>query len=156
MILPAAAAASPDHPYINTTRMTPPPADDPASTSASGRGETVLVVEDDDSVRELAVAILGMAGYRVLAVGSGADALALPPDEQIDLLLTDVIMPGLDGPALAVQLTAARPGLRVVFVSGYPSDMAMRPGATNERATFLQKPYSISQLSATVRAALDG
>lgn len=125
--------------------------DEPAA-----RQETVLVVEDDDSVRELCVAILEPAGYRVIAVGSGEDALALPPDERIDLLLTDVVMPGLDGLALAERMTAARPDLRVVFVSGYPSDVAMRPGVPGERAVFLQKPYTISQLAATVRTALDG
>ncbi len=113
------------------------------------------MVEDDDSVRELCVAILEPVGYRVIAVGSGEEALAVPPDERIDLLLTDVVMPGLDGPALAERLTAARPGLRVVFVSGYPCDMAMRPGAQCERAAFLQKPYTISQLTALVRATLD-
>jgi CheY-like chemotaxis protein len=119
----------------------PPPAERP---------ETVLVVEDEDSVRELAVLILEQSGYRVIAVGSGAAALALPPDERIDLLLTDVVMPGLDGPALAERLAAARPGLRVVFVSGYPSDVVLRPCA------FLQKPYSVDQLAAAVRAALGG
>lgn len=131
--------------------MPPPPAADPPAPP-----ETILVVEDDDSVRELCVAILEPAGYRVIAVGSGEDALALPPDERIDLLLTDVVMPGLDGPTLAERMTAARPGLRVVFVSGYPSDVAIRPGSQGGRAAFLQKPYTISQLAATVRAALDG
>ncbi len=125
-------------------------------TPPAERTETVLVVEDEEFVRELAVAILEQAGYRVLAVGCGAAALALPPDERIDLLLTDVVMPGLDGPALAERLTAARPGLRVVFVSGYPSDVLIRPGVPDERVAFLQKPYSVDQLAAAVRAALDG
>jgi CheY-like chemotaxis protein len=116
------------------------------------------VVEDDDAVRALAAAVLVRQGYRVETAASGADALAAcdrlpaPPD----LVLTDVVMPGMSGRELAEALTARYPRLKVVFLSGYTADAVLRHGVEEERVAFLQKPYTPDGLARFVRAVLDG
>src|SRR6201999_1522191 len=90
-----------------------------------GRGETVLVAEDDPSVRALVKSVLQRSGYRVLAAADGQSALELARKEQgrIDLLLSDVIMPRMNGRALRDALSGLYPGLRVLFMSGYTGDV---------------------------------
>jgi PAS domain S-box-containing protein len=120
--------------------------------------ETVLVVEDDASVRVLTTNILLRQGYRVESAADGAAALAVcdrlpaPPD----LLLTDVVMPGMSGRELAGTLTSRYPRLRVVFLSGYTADDVLRHGVEEDRVAFLQKPYTPDTLSRFVRKVLDG
>ncbi len=117
-------------------------------------GASVLVVEDDPAVRALAVAALEHAGFHVLAVGSSAQAVALAEglDETIDLLLTDLVMPGGNGRDLAERLLARRPSLRVLLMSGY--DSALPDGRLDDHFPFLAKPFGATELAGAVRAAL--
>jgi PAS domain S-box-containing protein len=120
--------------------------------------ETILVVEDDAEVRDLARRVLHRQGYTVLEAGDGQQALWLAAgySSPIHLLLSDVVMPGMSGVALAEELACARPDLKVLFMSGY-SDEAVARHSTSEAGTpFLQKPFSPMALARQVRAALDG
>jgi signal transduction histidine kinase len=122
---------------------------EPERASARG-GETILVVEDEPEVRELAAHALRGFGYRVLEARSGEEALARwPRADGVDLLLTDVVMGGMRGPELAARMRAARPGLRVLYVSGYAE--AESEGAAG---VFLAKPFRPEALAARVREAL--
>jgi signal transduction histidine kinase/ActR/RegA family two-component response regulator len=118
--------------------------------------ETVLLAEDEEAVRQLAVEALERHGYRVLSAASGEDAikLAITHDGTIDLLLSDVVMPGLKGPELAGRLRAMRPGVGVLLMSGYAADV-VTPADLRD-VTLLQKPFSPAVLLRAVRAALDG
>jgi CheY-like chemotaxis protein len=119
--------------------------------------ETILVAEDEASVRELIGSVLAEEGYRVLAARDGREATATFRDhgESIDLLVTDVIMPGMNGRELADLLREQAPGLRVLFISGYPDDAIGRHGAFEEGTTFLPKPFTPEALARAVRTALD-
>jgi CheY-like chemotaxis protein len=114
--------------------------------------ETILLAEDDESVREFVAFVLRGLGYRVLEAGDGAEALAIADGfvEPIDLLLSDVVMPRMDGVALARALAPRRPAMKVLHVSGYPGDAA--PGG---RARLLNKPFDRDQLALSVRHVLD-
>jgi PAS domain S-box-containing protein len=127
------------------------PAAHPASPSPRGT-ETVLLVEDEPAVRSLAKAILERRGYDVLEAGTGAGALELLARESrhIHVLLTDLVMPGMDGRELAARVSELRPSARVVFMSGYPADIA-----TDFASAFIAKPFSESSLAATIREVLD-
>jgi two-component system cell cycle sensor histidine kinase/response regulator CckA len=123
---------------------------------ALGGSETVLVVEDDADVRRVTVGLLERRGYKVLAADGPRAALELvktTPD-WIHLLVTDVVMPDMSGPALATQFVASRPGLKVLYVSGYTDSTIARHGLTEGEA-FLQKPFSGEALARKVRSMLD-
>ena len=96
-------------------------------------------------------------GYTVLAASSGDEALraAARYEGHIDLLLTDVVMPGMSGPELARRMTAGQPGLRLLFMTGYTDDAMLRHGLVDGVVKVLQKPFSQQEISAGVRAALD-
>ncbi len=143
LLLPRAPAA---------TLMTPPPR---PSEGVNRGNETVLVAEDEEAVRRLAVESLERHGYRVIAAASGEAALEVAEthDGIIHLLLTDVVMPGLKGPELAARLRGMRPGLRVVLMSGYAAEV-VTPGDLMD-ATMVSKPFSPAVLARAVRAALD-
>ncbi len=117
---------------------------------------TILVAEDEDAVRTLARQVLVRAGYTVLVAGDGAQAqhVAERHDGRIDLLLTDVIMPGVNGPQLAEQLAASHPGVKVLFMSGYPGSALDGLGLRQERVSFLPKPFTPEQLLRHVSAVL--
>jgi two-component system cell cycle sensor histidine kinase/response regulator CckA len=119
-------------------------------------GETILVVEDEDAVRDFAVRTLAGLGYRILEAADPRTALAIAATHAgpIDLLLTDVTMPGLQGYELAEQLAATRPGLRVLYVSGF-SENALAGRGPGPEAAFLGKPFSGDALARAVRRALD-
>jgi two-component system cell cycle sensor histidine kinase/response regulator CckA len=120
--------------------------------------KTVLVVEDDTSVRRLAVRVLATAGYKVLEASSGVQALEIGAQERgrLDLLLTDVVMPHMKGTDLAERLREENPGLAVLYISGYATD-AVPPGASlPPNATFLPKPFTVEDLIHKVRALLEG
>ncbi len=121
-----------------------------------GGAETILVVEDDDMVRELVHGILAPRGYHVLAAAGGPEALALLADrgDPVDLLLTDVVMPRMSGPELAEALRASRPGLRVLFMSGYAGDHVASLGAVSTRNRVVEKPFTGNTLLRAVRDAL--
>ena len=121
-------------------------------TSHTPGGETILLVEDEDALRSLAVRILEPAGYTVLAAGLPSEAIELAAHhgDGVDLLLTDLVMPEMSGAKLAAQLSGARPDLRVIYTSGYVA----RPGELPEGAAFVSKPYTRAQLLAAIGAAL--
>ncbi len=113
---------------------------------------TVLVVEDDDAVRKLVAKILLAAGYRVLVSSSAREALALVNWEpSIDVLVTDVVMPEMNGHELGQRLLAQRPELRVLYISGYTPDVVRARGVVAQQEAFLQKPFTAAMLTETVR-----
>jgi hypothetical protein len=119
-------------------------------------GERILVAEDEDGVRKLVCRLLKGLGYQVLEASRGQQALALAEAaDRIDLLLTDVRMPDLSGPELADRLQAARPGLRVLFMSGYVDDPELRQRLASGSAAVLDKPFTTQQLAERVRAVLE-
>lgn len=129
-----------------------------ASTPARGGQETILVVEDEVLVRELVTRILRSNGYRVLEAANGPEALSVWQEHasSIDLLFTDMVMPdGLNGRQLAEQLLASRPELKVIYTSGYSTDMAEADLTLRESLNFLQKPYPSQKLTEIVRGCLD-
>ncbi len=119
--------------------------------------ETILLVEDDDTVRKLAVISLMSQGYRVVPAIDGQDALRIFEDypNQIDMLLTDVVMPNIDGLDLAKILQARLPSLKILFVSGYSGEAITQRNVTHEEMFLLQKPYTPSALLRKVREVLD-
>ena len=119
--------------------------------------EFVLLVEDEDPVRELVRDMLELAGYRVHAASGGPEALAWAEDaaHSFDLLVSDVVMPRMNGGELAERLCHLRPDLRVLFVSGYPDDAIVRHGVRESGAPFLQKPFTYQCLLEKVREVLD-
>jgi two-component system, cell cycle sensor histidine kinase and response regulator CckA len=131
---------------------------DPAAPAARSRagGETVLVVEDADGLRELARRLLERQGYTVL-VAANADEALRQCDEHptIDVLLTDVVMPGTSGPELARQLGERQPALRVIYMSGYTEDAIVHHGVLNPGIAFLHKPFTSDTLGRKVREVLD-
>ena len=119
--------------------------------------ETVLLVEDEAGVRRLARRILEDAGYRVLDAASGQDALSIFAGNRgsIDLLVTDVLMPGLSGPDLFLRVAVDDPGLKVVYISGYATEAMARQFGLDRSRPYIQKPFTANQLVSTVRSVLD-
>jgi CheY-like chemotaxis protein len=129
----------------------------PAPRSEVPRGtETVLLVEDEAAVRDVTRAQLESLGYRVLSCANAAEALVVAGGytEPLHLLLTDVVMPGMNGRELAERLVPSRPGLRVLFTSGYGEDVVSRHGVLEPGMLLLQKPYALQRLASLVREAL--
>jgi CheY-like chemotaxis protein len=135
------------------------PGHDAAPVAARPRaigGETILVVEDDDMLRAHAVDILGELGYRVISAGDGQSALALLAREpDIDLLFTDVAMPGMNGRAVADEALRQRPRLKVLFTTGYTANAIIHHGRLDPGTELIGKPYSFADLAAHVRRLLD-
>jgi two-component system cell cycle sensor histidine kinase/response regulator CckA len=119
--------------------------------------ETVLVVEDEPSVRSLATHILRHQGYRVLEATNGEEALRVAQErlEEIHLLLTDVVMPRMGGKELADRLKTLRPNLEVLFISGFPDEAIAHHGILDSGVVLLQKPFSPAALAQKVREVLD-
>ncbi len=119
--------------------------------------ETILVVEDDDALREYATEILQELGYHVLSANNGAAALeTLSEEDRVDLLLTDVVMPGgLNGRQLADKALAKRPALRVLYMTGYTRNAIVHHGRLDAGINLISKPFSFEQLAAKVRQRLD-
>src|SRR6266550_6057633 len=128
----------------------------PVAAPAAGN-ETILVAEDERLVRVLAQKVLERAGYRVVVAVGGADALALAERHAgpIHLLLTDVVMPEMNGRELARRLAALRPGLRVLYMSGYADEAVAQHGVLDPGTAFLQKPFTPEGLAKKVRGVLD-
>jgi len=144
--------------YLPCTRETACSAITNPSVSAMGRGtETVLLAEDEDGVRKLTSQVLQGCGYTILEACDGAEALRIAHDYRgrIDLLLTDVVMPRLGGPALAELLALTRPEMRVLFLSGHIDDAVVRHGIQAQDVAFLQKPFKLQSIAAKVREILD-
>jgi len=129
----------------------------PLGRSRAKSTETILVVEDEAAVRELAKQILTMAGYTVLVASNGVEALGLCHERKgpLHLVLTDVIMPEMSGKELADRLVALRPDLRVLFMSGYPDESIFHHGVVQPGIHFIGKPFSPSDLTHAIRQMLD-
>ena len=129
----------------------------PENAPAPQGSETILLAEDEDGVRTLVRRVLERRGYAVLEAGSGAAALDVAERHagRIDLLLTDVVMPGMGGRELSSRLLQQRPDTRVLFMSGYTDDQTLRRGLFDPEVAFLAKPFSSQDLAAAVRAVLD-
>jgi PAS domain S-box-containing protein len=119
--------------------------------------ETILIVEDDESVREVAVLALKDAGYQVIEASNGDEALLLADKLQgrIDLLMTDVVMPGINGRELSERLAGLYPDMKALFTSGYTEDVILRHGVSDARINFIRKPYSLLNLTGKIREVLD-
>jgi CheY-like chemotaxis protein len=123
-----------------------------------GAAETVLIVEDDEFVREIACRALQESGYNCLSARDGREALALAGSHggRLDLVVTDAVMPGMSGGELATRLAERYPGVRVLFMSGFTNDEVVRRGLVGADQRFVQKPWTPGGLAAAVRTALDG
>ena len=129
----------------------------PDAAEPTANSERILVVEDEPGVRQLTMRLLARLGYDVIAAASGEEALTVSAANpgRIHLLLTDLVMPGMSGRETALKLTAARPGMRVLFMSGYSEESGMFGGLDEGRATLLPKPFTPESLARTVRQVLD-
>jgi PAS domain S-box-containing protein len=127
-----------------------------SSTARAFGAETVLVVEDDQALRAYTVETLMELGYRVLQAANGAEALAIIDHEQVDLLFTDVVMPGgLNGRQLAEEASKRRPRLKVLYTTGYARNAIVHHGRLDPGVHLVGKPFSYAELAAKVRAVLD-
>jgi two-component system cell cycle sensor histidine kinase/response regulator CckA len=122
-----------------------------------GGSETVLLVEDSDVVRCYTAEILQMGGYAILEAASGEEAIRIAKERgrPIDILVTDLVMPGVNGKEVAARLGAAQPGLKVLFVSGYPEDAVGKKRLIEDGAPFLGKPFKPNDLLRKIREILD-
>jgi two-component system cell cycle sensor histidine kinase/response regulator CckA len=143
--------------YLPTVQQPAAGTQSEAPELASQGCETILLVEDEESVRELATLVLQGCGYTVMTAPEGLAALQLMATcrQKIDLLLTDVVMPRMGGRKLAETLLAQHPELRVLFMSGYTDDAVVRHGVLQANANFLQKPFTPNSLAKKVRDVLD-
>jgi DNA-binding NtrC family response regulator len=132
------------------------PAD--AEQRQGGSGEVILIVEDEPDVRRMAERILTKNGYSVIGTGDGEEALDVcgRSDQQLDLLLSDVIMPGMLGTELVEKVKEIRPDMSVVFMSGYSHEvLAADALAEQNGSAFIEKPFSGTELLSTIRGLLD-
>jgi len=128
---------------------------EPVEPPRAGAGETILVVEDEEVVRNLIVEVLGDLGYRAIEAADGSEGLKiLQEPRRIDLLVTDVGLPGLDGRQLAAQARALRPDLRVLFVTGYAQGAALAEGVLEPGMALLTKPFGVEALMAKILEVL--
>jgi CheY-like chemotaxis protein len=146
------------HVFLPATEAAIPTRDslDDGNTSLPQAGDCVMVVDDDATVRRVAQLVLERVGYCVATAANADEALALYetwPD-RIQLLLTDVVMPGLSGPELAARLCSRYPSMRIGYLSGYTADKVLRHGISDEGISFLQKPFSEDQLLQFVSSCL--
>ena len=128
----------------------------PAAPTALGGSETVLLVEDEESVRQLVRETLAAKGYRVMEAANGENGaiVAAQYDGKIDLVITDVVMPGMGGRELVKQLAQTRPETKVLYLSGYTEDAIINEGTMESGAAFLQKPFTLQNLARKVREVL--
>jgi signal transduction histidine kinase len=128
----------------------------PVAHTALGGTETVLLVEDEESVRQLVRETLAAKGYRVVEADNGESGVAVAAKHQgkIDLVITDVVMPGMGGRELVKQLAQTRPETKVLYLSGYTEDAIVSEGTIESGAAFLQKPFTLQNLSRKVREVL--
>ncbi|MEJ2545347.1 MAG: response regulator, partial [Calditrichaceae bacterium] len=130
-----------------------------SSAVVAKRKATVLVVEDDENVRELACSFLNSLGYDVLEAEDGLKAMEIVNKnnklDKIDLLLTDIVMPGMRGDELADRIKKMRPEIEIILTSGYTDSDIIQSGIMNEHYNFLPKPYTIKQMAKKVEKALE-
>ena len=136
------------------------PADDPTAVPASGDltgSARILLVEDEEAVRAFAARALAARGYTVFEAASGSEALEVMSglEESVDLVISDVVMPGMDGPTLLRELRRRQPDLKIIFVSGYAEDAFSRHLREDEEFSFLPKPFSLKELATAVKTTLE-
>ena len=147
--------------YLPSLDVIPQGTERPSGTKSNElpRGsETVLLVEDEEQVRELAARVLRQQGYTVLQASNGVEALSIASrhaDGEIDLLLTDVVMPLIGGRELSIKLRDIHPNVRVIYTSGYTDEAVIRHGMLKPGTDFVQKPYSLAGLTQKIRSVLD-
>ena len=141
-------------PRSTSARSEQPAPSRPVEGGLAAAGESILLVEDEAATREGLREVLTTLGYRVTAVADGEAALSVAAREHFDLLLTDLVLPGVHGGAIAEQLTRTIPNLRVVVMSGYTEDEAIRRGVRDGEVCYLQKPFDIETLARELRTAL--
>ncbi|HSO17831.1 MAG TPA: response regulator, partial [Desulfosarcina sp.] len=131
------------------------PLDD--TEAPEGRGELILMVEDEPAILNMGRMMLERAGYRVLAVNTPKEAIRTAEARagEIHLLMTDVVMPEMNGRDLAERLLAITPNLKILFMSGYTANVIAHHGVLDEDVQFIQKPFSKKDLAVKVRAVLD-
>ena len=144
------------NPAQSSTETVPEPAPIIDSTAALRGRETILLVEDEQFLREVTCEILESAGYRVLKTGNAAEAASAFKEFQpiVRLLLTDVVLPGQNGRDLANELRIICPKLSIIFISGYPENAVTRDGIQADGMTYLPKPFSMLSLTRKVREVL--
>ena len=140
--------------YLPWNVLEPSSASSEQDQWAPGGYERILLVEDEPGVREITARMLAQKGYEVIVAAESKQAIDLASRVDFDLLVTDVVLPGMDGRRLAAKLCSRKPDLRVVYVSGYTRD-GLEEGDLDQVTRFLQKPYSADDLASTVRGALD-
>ena len=130
--------------------------DQPSGAADLTGSATILLVEDEEAVRAFAARALISRGYTVHEASSGTEALEVMEREEgkIDLVVSDVVMPEMDGPSLLRELRQTRPDLKIIFVSGYAEDAFKKNLPENEQFNFLPKPFSLKQLATTVKETL--
>ena len=126
-----------------------------SSVEMDGGSETILVVEDDDTVRGFVQRVLVGHGYTVLAASSGAEALEIAPQQAIDMLITDVVIPDMHGPEIARRFSEIHPDAKTLFVSGYTENAIAHHQVLDEGVAFLQKPLSVANLVHKIRQVLE-
>ena len=129
------------------------PAESPALAAPLNGTETALLVEDEPEVRGLVEKILRMYGYTVLSAASPAEAIALSKNRPatIDILVTDVIMPGMNGPTMIDKITPQYPNVKVIFISGYAEDVFVNNYGSERSFNFLSKPFTLKQLASKIK-----
>lgn len=142
--------------YFPRIDSLPLPAQHECSDSLDRGNETILVIEDQDDVRSFTKVALEEHGYHILEAADGEAALALANDskEQIHLLVTDVVLPGMNGKEVSEKLMALRPSLKVLFISGYTAEVIAQRGVLERGVSFLHKPFGQIELRAKVREVL--
>lgn len=150
IFLPRHVAAEEEAPAVKLVAEAPP-------KDMTGRG-TVLLVEDEDAVRSFSTRALESRGYTVLAASSGVEALELIDENGggVDLVVSDVVMPEMDGPTLLKELRRRKPDIKIIFVSGYAEDAFKKNLDEDETFLFLPKPFALKDLLQTVKDAMDG
>lgn len=156
-----ALAIDPD--LIHGTRSTHIPSITPApqeydEEQPDTRCETILLVEDEAYVRDITQEVLEMCGYTVLSAKDANEGISIFEQHQgeIHLLVTDVVMPGMNGRELAQRLMARRPSLKAIFISGYTDNAVVRNGFEDPKSVYLQKPFTLEALSRKVREVIGG
>ncbi|MDF0677125.1 MAG: response regulator, partial [Nitrospira sp.] len=143
--------------YLPVVKEAPTTPSSPSIQPATKGHETILIVEDHDTVRNMIAMLLQQHGYNVLEASNGSEGLAVAENhrEPIHLVITDLVMPKLSGREMADRLTVLRPGLRVLFMSGYTEDVVIQQGVESSTVDFLHKPFDIAALTQKVREILD-
>jgi two-component system cell cycle sensor histidine kinase/response regulator CckA len=126
------------------------------NTASEHAAETILVVDDEPSVRTLIERILTRRGYAVLAARDAKEALRLNSEHEVDAVVTDVMLPSLKGPALVEELRRHRPQLRALFISGFTSEALVQDGLSFAEVAFVQKPFTGEELTSRLRELLEG